>query len=57
MIFMWDYIVCDNCGYEAAYDKESTLYLKCPYCNNVLVDEIIDERWLYLQCLPDDESE
>lgn len=43
---MNEYIVCDNCGEWIQYDKISTLYLKCPYCDNVLIDVEIDDKYL-----------
>lgn len=42
-------IICDNCGYDTAYDKENTLYLKCRCCSVVLVDSEIDEEKFVLE--------
>lgn len=43
---MNEYMVCDNCGHWVGYDGECTLYLKCPYCDNVLIDVEINEKHL-----------
>lgn len=36
-------IVCDRCGQVTEYDRENTLYLKCPNCSRILIDRKIDD--------------
>lgn len=62
---MSDIMACDNCGRTVWYDEQSTLYLKCPYCDNVLIDRDVnkshlepmtvvdygkDGEWMWVEC-------
>lgn len=38
-------IVCEECGFEMEYDVENTMYLKCPCCDNVLIDRKAEDVW------------
>lgn len=40
-----EFIFCKECGKSIWYDKECTIYLKCPNCNYVLVDVDVRELW------------
>ena len=46
---MSDFIVCDICNRYILCDIESTIYFKCPYCDNVLIDiDILDEDFFIM---------
>lgn len=44
--YTFDSIVQCKCGYIVRYDIESTLYLKCPICGEVLIDRDVEDRHL-----------
>lgn len=37
-------MICGECGCELNYDMETTLYLKCPCCDSVLIDASDEEN-------------
>lgn len=43
---MNDIMICSHCGCTTGYDKETTLYLKCPSCENILIDRKVEEKHL-----------
>ena len=46
MCLKYEYLICDQCGFELMYNIKSTWYFKCPVCGNVLVDVVLDESVL-----------
>lgn len=42
---MNDDIICYKCNYAMVYDMENTFYLKCPCCDEVLVDARAKDVW------------
>ena len=44
--YSFDSIVQCKCGYIVRYDIESTLYLKCPLCGEVLIDRDVEDKHL-----------
>lgn len=42
----FDGIVRSKCGYIMRYDTDSTLYLKCPLCGEVLIDKDVEDKHL-----------
>lgn len=42
---MNDDIICYKCNYAMVYDMENTFYLKCPCCDEVLVDARAEDVW------------
>lgn len=42
---MNDDIFCSKCNYAMVYDRENTFYLKCPCCDDVLVDARAEDVW------------
>lgn len=38
-----EFMYCEKCNGCIWYDNECTLYLKCPECDNVLIDKDLSE--------------
>ena len=42
----FDGLIRSICGYDMKYDTNGTLYLKCPYCDEVLINVDVEDRHL-----------